>query len=164
VRTEHPPRSRSGWPSWSKARRLHAPESLRRSFAFVRQSRQLGIESVPQGFSHSHITNELVPHTPNSLSLYLSCPPSLVCIMSHQQQTTTTSTFTNHGAGFTHDANANNNGHLGAATARDGDTLSAGSTANGSFSRMAEHNGNGNNALEKDFSRQNGMITTLFCT
>jgi hypothetical protein len=84
--------------------------------------------------------------------------------MSHHQQTTTTSTFTNHGAGFINDASANNNEHLGAATARDGDTLSAGSTANGSFSRMAEHNGNGNNALEKDFSRQNGMITTLFCT
>jgi hypothetical protein len=84
--------------------------------------------------------------------------------MSHHQQTTTTSTFDNHGAGFVHDASVNNNGHLGSATARDGDTLSAGSTANGSFSRMPEHNGNGNNALEKDFSRRNGMITTLCCT
>jgi hypothetical protein len=84
--------------------------------------------------------------------------------MSHQQQTTTTSTFNNHGAGYVHDATTNNNAHLGAATGRDGDTLSAGSTANGSFSRMADHNGNGNNALEKDFSHQNGMITALFCS
>jgi hypothetical protein len=95
--------------------------------------------------------------------------------MSQYQETTTTTTsgsglFNNHGAGFAHDATANNNAHLGATsgrdtnnthlgatTARDSETLSAGSTANGSFSRMAEHN----NALEKDFSRQNGMTTTL---
>jgi hypothetical protein len=95
--------------------------------------------------------------------------------MSHYQETTTTSTsgsglFNNHGAGFAHDATANNNAHLGATsgretnnthlgatTARDSETLSAGSTANGSFSRMADHN----NGLEKDFSRQNGMAMTL---
>jgi hypothetical protein len=60
--------------------------------------------------------------------------------------------FNNHGAGFPSDG-ANNNAHLGAATGREGDTLSAGSTANGSFSRMAH-----NNDLEKDFSQQNGKI------
>jgi hypothetical protein len=77
--------------------------------------------------------------------------------MSHHHET----------SGYTHEATANNNAHLGAtsgrdtnnthlgaSTARDGDTLSAGSTANGSFSRMADHN----NALEKDFSRQDGMM------
>ena len=92
--------------------------------------------------------------------------------MSHHHETVTTTSsttnaglFNNHGAGFTHEAATNNNAHLGATsgrdsnnthlgtTARDGDTLSAGSTANGSFSRMAEHN----NGLEKDFSRQDGM-------
>lgn len=91
--------------------------------------------------------------------------------MSHHETTTTTTTgtglFNNHGAGYTHDASAHNNAHLGAtagrdttnthlgsSTARDGETLSAGSTANGSFARMADHN---NNALEKDFSRQDGI-------
>jgi hypothetical protein len=77
--------------------------------------------------------------------------------MSHHHETSS----------YTHEATANNNAHLGAtsgrdtnnthlgaSTARDGDTLSAGSTANGSFSRMADHN----NALEKDFSRQDGMM------
>jgi len=75
--------------------------------------------------------------------------------------------FNNHGAGYTHQASANNNAHLGATSgrdsdnthlgssaARDGETLSAGSTANGgSYARMADHN----NSLEKDFSRQDGM-------
>lgn len=97
--------------------------------------------------------------------------------MSHHNATTTTTTtsnsngqglFDNHGADYTHEAAVNNNSHLGATSARDsntnnthlgaatgreGDTLSAGSTANGSFSRMADHN----NALEKDFSHPNGM-------
>jgi hypothetical protein len=100
--------------------------------------------------------------------------------MSHQYETTTTTTsntngtglFNNHGAGYTHEATANNNAHLGAtsgrdtnnnnthlgaSTGRDGDTLSAGSTANGSFSRMPDHN----HALEKDFSRQDGMTDDL---
>ncbi|EAT79985.2 hypothetical protein SNOG_12687 [Parastagonospora nodorum SN15] len=86
----------------------------------------------------------------------------------HHETTTTTSNstgsglFNNHGAGFPQDTASNNahlgatsgretnNTHLGASSAREGDTLSAGSTANGSFSRMANHN----NELEKDFSRQ----------
>jgi hypothetical protein len=65
--------------------------------------------------------------------------------------------FNNHGAGFPSDG-SNNNAHLGASTGREGDTLSAGSTANGSFSRMAH-----NNELEKDFSQQNGkqIVVTL---
>jgi hypothetical protein len=50
---------------------------------------------------------------------------------------------------YTHDATANNNAHLGATSARDGETLSAGSTANG---RMTDHH----NGLEKDFSRNDG--------
>jgi hypothetical protein len=50
---------------------------------------------------------------------------------------------------YTHDATANNNAHLGATSARDGETLSAGSTANG---RMTDNH----NGLEKDFSRQDG--------
>ncbi|KAF2824487.1 hypothetical protein CC86DRAFT_56302 [Ophiobolus disseminans] len=75
--------------------------------------------------------------------------------------------MSNHGADYTHDATANNNAHVGAtsgrdpnnahlssSTARDGETLSAGSTANGSYGRMADHN---HNALEKDFSRQDGI-------
>ncbi|KAH3915584.1 hypothetical protein HBI56_148140 [Parastagonospora nodorum] len=88
----------------------------------------------------------------------------------HHETTTTTSNstgsglFNNHGAGFPQDTASNNahlgatsgretnNTHLGASSAREGDTLSAGSTANGSFSRMANHN----NELEKDFSRQDG--------
>lgn len=46
---------------------------------------------------------------------------------------------------------ASNDAHLGANTVRDGDTLSAGSTArNDSTTRTMENNG----ALEKDFSRQ----------
>jgi len=81
--------------------------------------------------------------------------------MTSHHETTTTTGFNNH------EAANNNNGHLGATsgrgdvnthlgsnTARDGETLSAGSTANGSFSRMGDTNGN--NALEKDFSHQNG--------
>jgi len=95
--------------------------------------------------------------------------------MTHQYGSTTTTTtsntnsqglFDNHGADYTHEAAVNNNSHLGAtsgrdsntnnthlgaATGREADTLSAGSTANGSFSRMVD---NHNNALEKDFSRQ----------
>lgn len=90
----------------------------------------------------------------------------------HETTTTTTSNttgsglFNNHGAGFPQDTATNNthlgatsgrdtnNTHLGASTAREADTLSAGSTANGSFSRMANHN----NELEKDFSRQDGKL------
>jgi hypothetical protein len=89
--------------------------------------------------------------------------------MSHRYETQTTTTSNTNGTGYTHEAAANNNAHLGAttgrdastnnnhlgaSTGRDGDTLSAGSTANGSFSRMPDHN----HALEKDFSRQDGMI------
>lgn len=100
--------------------------------------------------------------------------------MTHQYGSTTTTTtsntngqglFDNHGADYTHEAAANNNSHLGAtsgrdsntnnthlgaATGREADTLSAGSTANGSFSRMVD---NHNNALEKDFSRPGGTYS-----
>ncbi|KAL5119237.1 hypothetical protein ACEQ8H_002948 [Pleosporales sp. CAS-2024a] len=91
--------------------------------------------------------------------------------MSNYHETTSTSTtttagsglFNSHGAGLPRDASTNNahlgatsgrdtnNTHLSPSTAREGNTLSAGSTANGSFSRMANHND-----LEKDFSRQDG--------
>ncbi|OAL47820.1 hypothetical protein IQ07DRAFT_613224 [Pyrenochaeta sp. DS3sAY3a] len=48
---------------------------------------------------------------------------------------------------------ASNDAHLGATSGRDGETLSAGSTArNESNARMVDNN----NALEKDFSRQDG--------
>jgi hypothetical protein len=50
---------------------------------------------------------------------------------------------------------ATNDAHLGATTARDAETLSAGSTArNESTTRMMDNP----NALEKDFSRQDGKI------
>jgi hypothetical protein len=84
-------------------------------------------------------------------------------------QTETPSTGHLNSTGNTHEAIANNNAHLGAtsgrdnnnthlgsSTARDGETLSAGSTANGASNRMTDHN----NALEKDFSRQNGQVIT----
>lgn len=45
---------------------------------------------------------------------------------------------------------ATNDAHLGATTARDGETLSAGSTARNESNARAMDNG----ALEKDFSRQ----------
>ena len=49
-----------------------------------------------------------------------------------------------------------NNAHLGATSGRDGETLSAGSTArNESATRLT---GNNHNSLEKDFSRQNGGL------
>lgn len=64
--------------------------------------------------------------------------------------------FDNHGAGMPGDHQhkyATNDAHLGAATARDGDTLSAGSTArNESTARVP----NDQPFLEKDFSRQDG--------
>jgi hypothetical protein len=64
--------------------------------------------------------------------------------------------FDNHGAGMPQDHHhkyATNDAHLGAATGRDGDTLSAGSTArNESTTRMMD----GHPTLEKDFSRQDG--------
>jgi hypothetical protein len=53
---------------------------------------------------------------------------------------------------------ATNDAHLGATTARDGETLSAGSTArNESATRMMDNGG----ALEKDFSRQARMYSCL---
>jgi cytochrome c peroxidase len=99
-------------------------------------------------------------------------------MMSNYHDTTTTTAsntagsglFNNHGASLPQDVatnNAhlgatsgrdNNNTHLGASTAREGDTLSAGSTANGSFSRMVNHN-----ELEKDFSRQDGRAIDPDC-
>ena len=52
---------------------------------------------------------------------------------------------------------ASNDAHLGATSGRDGETLSAGSTArNESTARMTDNN----NALEKDFSRQDGNKPT----
>ncbi|KAF2035139.1 hypothetical protein EK21DRAFT_96916 [Setomelanomma holmii] len=81
--------------------------------------------------------------------------------MSYQTETPSTGLFN---SGKTHEAAAHNNAHLGAtsgrdndnthlgsSTARDAETLSAGSTAHNGSTRMTDHN----NALEKDFSRQN---------
>lgn len=54
---------------------------------------------------------------------------------------------------------ATNDAHLGATTARDVETLSAGSTArNESTTRMMDNH----NGLEKDFSQGNGKTLTWF--
>jgi hypothetical protein len=117
-----------------------------------------------QSFERTHITPGLSCCFVGISAYNISDNPASFKMSNHHETTRDSGLFNNHGAGYTHEATANNNAHLGAtsvrepndahlapSTARDGETLSAGSTANGSYTRMAEHN-----ALEKDFSRQDG--------